>query len=165
MLNIQNTNLYISVDRNDKRPDVDKQRDVLLATKQINLKTGESIVVFSRTTPEKLAHNKSLRPLMLAARAEVDNLLKESYFKKHGKKIPENLLKNIKGNLFHVNEKKYIPSSKKIASAAKQAENEIQSHDKQKSDAAPSDKTKQHQKIRPPTNSYSADSFEKMIKS
>lgn len=163
MLNIPGSNFYFKPNENDTRPTVLKQRDVLLASRQTDLKTGEVTVIFSRTTPEKLAQFKSLKPLMLAAREEVDNLLKQSYFNKRGENIPKETLKDLREKMSMGDEKKYTHSSEKIASSAKQAQNKTQSHDTKKSDVLPANKTKLPKIISPPKNAYSAEFFENIL--
>lgn len=120
MFHIPNTNAYIRLNQNDVRPEAIKNKDVLLAHKEVDLKTGDVIVIFSRTTPEKIAQFKSLKPLMLAARNELDALNRQAYFKKHGTAIPGELLRNIKHLLSISTEKMFSATDKQIKKSLQQ---------------------------------------------
>ena len=124
MFHIPNTNAYIQLNPNDTRPDDVRSKDVLIAHKKIDLKTGENIVIFSRTTPEKIAKFKSLKPLMLAARNELDALNKQAYLKKHGTAIPSEMLKNVKHLLSISTEKNFSFTDKQIKKSL--AKNNVQ---------------------------------------
>ena len=130
MLHIPNTNAHIQLNPNDARPEAVRSKDVLIAYKKIDLKTGENIVIFSRTTPEKIAQFKSLKPLMLAARNEIDALTKKAYFIKHGKDIPSEKLKNIKHLLSISTENNFYLNDKQLEKSL--ANNNMQ-HEKNKS--------------------------------
>lgn len=114
MFRIPNTNAYIRLIPNDTRPEAIRDKDVLLAHKEYDLKTGEIIVIFSRTTPEKIAEFKSLKPLMLAARKELDALMKQRYLKTYGTDIPSEKLKNVKHLLSISTENKFSFSEKQL---------------------------------------------------
>lgn len=114
MFQIPNTNAYIRLIPNDTRPEAIRDKDVLLAHKEYDLKTGEIIVIFSRTTPEKIAEFKSLKPLMLAARKELDALMKQRYLKTYGTDIPSEKLKNVKHLLSISTENKFSFTEKQL---------------------------------------------------
>jgi hypothetical protein len=114
MLHIPNSNAYIKLNLNDTRPESVRSKDVLISHKELDLKTGENIIIFSRTTPEKIAKFKSLKPLMLAARNEIDTLNKQAYLKKYGTDISSAKLKNFKHLLSISTENKFSTTEKQL---------------------------------------------------
>ncbi len=114
MFQIPNTNAYIRLIPNDTRPEAIRCKDVLLAHRRYDLNTGEISVIFSRTTPEKIAEFKSLKPLMLAARKELDELMKQRYLKTYGTDIPSEQLKNVKHLLSISTENKFSFTEKQL---------------------------------------------------